>query len=125
MPIPQVARLDQVPGRGGSSCDATFRRRVVPGRTSESFPRCQFRGQPSKCFRKGRVVLRCQFRKRLTTPKYSIQVEWTCDANFAGKLGSTKCPDGAGRLAMPHSADGSFPVGHLKVFRDANSVDNL
>src|SRR5438270_3537516 len=31
-------------GRGGSSCDATFRGRVVPGQSLENIPRCQYRG---------------------------------------------------------------------------------
>src|SRR3954467_4577970 len=76
-----------------------------------------------KCFWGRRVVLRCQFRKQLTPPKYSSRVDLRCQ--FRRPLGSTKCPDGAGRLAMPHSADGSFPVGHLEVSVDAISVDNL
>src|SRR4051812_25266734 len=101
MPIPQTVQPRPAtphPSGAGSGPPAMPIPQTAQPRSPESFPRCQFRGQPSKCLWEGQVVLRCQFRKQLAPPKHSLQAEWICDANSVDR--SAQLPDWSGRVVL-------------------------
>src|SRR3954463_9556955 len=95
------------PGRGGPSCDAKFRGRVVPGQSLQNVPRCQYRGHLFK-------PIAMPIPQRTSMMPNSV-VNSLHDANSVNFF----------YIAMPIPRVYSFiamPIPRVYFYRDANSA---